>query len=100
MPGIPAGIIQHRLNVDPEKKPVQQRRRVFQATDKCLPFFKTLKKAFTWTEECETAFQELKHYLNNPLLLSPSKEGEDLFFYLAISVTVFSATLIREENKV
>ena len=29
MPGIPANIIQHRLNVDPEKKPVQQRRRVF-----------------------------------------------------------------------
>ena len=29
MPGIPVTIIQHRLNVDPEKKPVQQRRRVF-----------------------------------------------------------------------
>ena len=29
MPGILTGIIQHRLNVDPEKKPVQQRRRVF-----------------------------------------------------------------------
>ena len=29
MPGIPATIIQHRLNVDLEKKPVQQRRRVF-----------------------------------------------------------------------
>ena len=29
MPRIPASIIQHRLNVDPEKKPVQQRRRVF-----------------------------------------------------------------------
>ena len=29
MPGIPANIIQHHLNVDPEKKPVQQRRRVF-----------------------------------------------------------------------
>ena len=29
LPGIPANIIQHHLNVDPEKKPVQQRRRVF-----------------------------------------------------------------------
>jgi len=29
MPGIPTNIIQHRLNVDPEKKPVQQRRIVF-----------------------------------------------------------------------
>ena len=29
MPGIPASLIQHCLNVDPEKKPIQQRRRVF-----------------------------------------------------------------------
>ena len=29
MSGIPASIIQHRLNVDPKKKPVQQGRRVF-----------------------------------------------------------------------
>ena len=29
MPGIPVSIIQHRLKVDPEKKSVQQRRRVF-----------------------------------------------------------------------
>jgi len=46
---------------------------ISKATEKCLPFFKTLKKAFIWTEECETAFQELKHYLSNPPLLSPSK---------------------------
>ena len=43
---------------------------VLKATDKCLPFFKTLKKVFSWTEECETAFQELKRYLSNPPLLS------------------------------
>ena len=29
MPGIPPNIIQHRLKVDPKKKPVQQKRRVF-----------------------------------------------------------------------
>ena len=29
MPGIPASIIHHHLNVDPEKKPVQQRRIIF-----------------------------------------------------------------------
>ena len=29
MPGISTKVIQHRLNLDPEKKPVQQRRRVF-----------------------------------------------------------------------
>ena len=29
---------------------------VSRATDKCLPFFKTLKQAFTWTDECEATF--------------------------------------------
>ena len=29
MPGIAIEVIQHRLNVDLERKPVQQRRRVF-----------------------------------------------------------------------
>ena len=29
MPGISPKVIQHRLNVDPDKKPVQQRQRVF-----------------------------------------------------------------------
>uniref|UniRef100_A0A2N9ERH4 Uncharacterized protein n=1 Tax=Fagus sylvatica TaxID=28930 RepID=A0A2N9ERH4_FAGSY len=33
---------------------------VSRSTDKCLPFFKTLKKAFTWTNECQQAFEELK----------------------------------------
>ena len=72
---------------------------VFRATDKCLPFFKTLKQAFAWTNECEAAFQELKRYLSNPPLLSPSKQGENLYLYLAVSVTVVSAALIREEDK-
>ena len=29
---------------------------VSKATDKCLPFFKILKKAFEWTDECQKAF--------------------------------------------
>ena len=55
---------------------------------------------FAWTSECEEAFQELKRYLSNPPLLSPSKEGENLFLYLAMSTMVVSAALIQEENKV
>ena len=72
---------------------------VSRATDKCLPFFKTLKQAFAWTDECEEAFQDLKRYLSNPPLLSPSKEGENLYLYLAVSTTAVSAALIREEAK-
>ena len=57
------------------RKIVALNRFVSRATDKCLPFFKTLKQAFTWTDECKIAFQELKCYLSNPPLLSPSKGG-------------------------
>ena len=72
---------------------------VSRAADKCLPFFKTLKQAFAWTDECEIAFQELKRYLSNPPLLSPSKKGESLYLYLAMSETAVSAALIREEGR-
>ena len=72
---------------------------VSRATDKCLPFFKTLKQAFAWINECETAFQELKRYLSNPPLLSPSKQGESLYLYLAVSEIAVSAALIWEECK-
>ena len=51
-------------------------------------------------DECEVALQELKRYLKNPPLLSSSKEGEDLFLYLAWSTTVVSVALIREEKKI
>ena len=67
------------------------KRFVSKAMDKCLPFFNTLKQAFVWTNECEIAFQELNRYLSNPPLLSLSKEGEDLFLYLAIFATMMSA---------
>ena len=53
-----------------------QNRFMSRATDKCLPFFKTLKKAFVWMDECQQAFEELKRYLTEPPLLSPSKQGE------------------------
>ena len=58
-----------------------------------------LKQAFAWTDECEAAFQELKQYLSSPPLLSPSKEGENLYLYLAVSASAISAALIREEGK-
>ncbi len=72
---------------------------VSRLTGKCLPFFKTLKKAFTWTDECQQAFEELKSYLTTPPLLSPSKQGEELYLYLAVSPTTVSLALVREENR-
>ena len=71
---------------------------VSQVTDKCLPFFRTLKKSFEWTDECQQAFENLKVYLSSPPLLSPSRPGEDLYLYLAVSQAAVSAALVREED--
>ena len=65
-----------------------------------MPFFKVLKKAFQWTDECEETLAKLKEYLTKPPLLSPSMMGEKLYLYLAVSNTAVSSTLIREEQKV
>ena len=71
---------------------------VSRATDKCLPFFRTLKRSFEWTDECQQTFENLKVYISSPLLLSPSKPGEELYLYLAVSQVAVSAALVREED--
>uniref|UniRef100_A0A2N9GDN4 Reverse transcriptase domain-containing protein n=1 Tax=Fagus sylvatica TaxID=28930 RepID=A0A2N9GDN4_FAGSY len=71
---------------------------VSRSTDKCLPFFKALRKAFEWTDECQQAFEQLKKYLATPSLLSPFKPGEELYLYLLVSRTAINSTLLREEE--
>lgn len=73
---------------------------VSEATDKGLPFFKVLRKAFEWTDGCQGAFEELKAYLASPPLLNPSIPGEELSLYLAVFLTVISSAFIQEENQV
>ena len=76
---------------------------VSKATDKCLSFFKVLKKAFKWTDKCQKAFQDLKVYLITTPLLSPFVLGEELYLlylYLVVSPHAVSSALIREEDKV
>ena len=58
---------------------------VSKATDKCLPFFRVLRKSFEWTNECQKAFEGLKKYLSSPPSLSPSMLGEELYLYIAVS---------------
>ena len=54
--------------------------------DKCLPFFKALKKVknFEWTSESQVAFDELKNYTAEPPLLLKPVVGEVLYVYLAV----------------
>ena len=44
-------------------KVVTLNRFIPRATDKCLSFFRMLKKFFEWTVECQQAFKDLKAYL-------------------------------------
>ena len=70
-------------------------RLISKATNKCLPFFKVLKKAFEWTDKCQKAYQDLKAYLTTTPLLSPPIPGEELYLYLAMSLHAMSSALIR-----
>ena len=72
---------------------------VSKSTNKCLPFFKVLRKVFEWMDECQWEFEELKAYhTTNPLLI-PSKPSEELYLYLAVSPHVVSLALVIEEGK-
>ena len=79
-------------------KIVALNRFISKATDKCLLFFCTMRKSFEWTDECQKAFEDLKKYLSSPPLLNPSKQGEELYLYIAVSQAAISATLVREEE--
>ena len=72
---------------------------VSKATDKCLPFFRVLKKSFEWTDECQKAIEDLKKYLSSPPLLSPSVPGEELYLYIAVSQAAVSAALVRNDGR-
>ena len=71
---------------------------VSKAMDKCLPFFRNLKKSFEWMDECQKAFEDLKKYLSSPPLLSLSMPGEELYLYIVVSQAAVSAALVRDEG--
>ena len=67
---------------------------ISKATDKCLLFFRILRKSFEWTDECQKAFE----FLLSPPLFSPSKPGEELYLYIAVSQAAVNVALVREEE--
>ena len=108
-------VSQRRIEVNPEKvraimelglprtvKEVQSlngkitalNRFVFKATDKSRTFFRTLRKSFEWTDECQKVFEVLL----SPPLFSPSKPGEELYLYIAVSQAAVNAALVKEEE--
>lgn len=74
---------------------------ISRSADKGLPFFKVLRqgKSFTWSEECQQAFNNLKKYLSTPPLLVKPREGDTLLLYLAVSPEAVSAVLTVERER-
>ncbi|XP_025813041.1 uncharacterized protein LOC112890351 [Panicum hallii] len=69
--------------------------------ERALPFFKLMRGSglFTWTEEAEQAFQDMKQYLTSlPVLVAPDP-GETLFLYLAATTEVISTVLVTERSE-
>jgi hypothetical protein len=68
--------------------------------ERALPFFKLLRKSdpFSWTEEAEQAFQELKqHLVSLPILVAP-EPGEPLYLYITAAAEAVSMVLVVERT--
>ena len=66
-------------------------------TYKLRPFFMVLRKADVtgWTDNYQSTFEEIKHYLTQPPILSSSQLSERLYMYLTLYDWVVSAILFR-----
>ncbi|KAL5777700.1 hypothetical protein ACOSP7_010626 [Xanthoceras sorbifolium] len=73
---------------------------IARSTDKCLPFFKVIKKGkgIEWNEECDQTFHQLKTYLGSAPMLSKLLPREILYVYLSVTTVATSSVLIREEE--
>ena len=75
---------------------------ISRSADSCRPFFLLINKwkGFNWTEECATAFQQLKDYLARPPIMSSPELDEVLFAYIAVAPYAISLVLIRIDGGV
>lgn len=76
---------------------VAMNRFVSRSTDKCLPFFRGLRKVHPWNDECDEAFKKLKQHLTNLPLLRQPIEGDVLYTSLMVSPYSVLAVLVKEE---
>jgi hypothetical protein len=68
--------------------------------ERALPFFKLLRKSgpFSWNEEAEQTFQELKqHLVSLPIRVAP-EPGEPLYLYITAPAEAVSMVLIVERT--
>ena len=57
------------------------------------------KPKFRLTPQCQEAFEELKHFLTLPLLLTKPEVNNELYLYIAMMEETIGMVLIREEER-
>jgi transposase InsO family protein len=69
-------------------------------TERALPFLKLLRKfsPFSWIEEAEQAFQELKQHLVSLPILVASEPRESLYLYIAEAAEAVRMVLVVERT--
>lgn len=72
---------------------------IAQLTTICDPIFKLLKNdaAVKWKNKCQEAFDKIKEYLSNPLVLVPLEPRRHLFLYLKILKNSFEFILEQHD---
>ncbi|GKE31703.1 reverse transcriptase domain-containing protein, partial [Tanacetum coccineum] len=75
------------------------------SVERSLPFFNTLKNItkenkheYRWTQEAEEAFQQMKKLITDLPSLTPPREKETLYAYLAVSAEAVSAVLLTDRK--
>jgi hypothetical protein len=72
---------------------------ISRSVERNLPFFEILKSAevFQWGPAQQKAFEELKQYLIDLIILTPPAPGAPLLLYVAASHSAVSAALVQEK---
>ncbi|KAK3036927.1 hypothetical protein RJ639_030892 [Escallonia herrerae] len=99
MPRIDPEVITHRLNVDPSKKPVKQKKRTFVPERQEKIEEEESKKIFL-DGLLSKIVRRTQNILEFSTLLSEPLPGEDLFLYLSVTEVTVRAVLVREEDRV
>ena len=69
--------------------------------EKGLPFFKLLKASerFSWSEEADIAFEQLKLFLTKPPIVTAPRPDETLLIYIATTSRVISTAIVIEREE-
>ena len=69
--------------------------------EKGLPFFPLLKasEGFSWSDEADTAFEQLKLFLTKPPIMMGPRPDKTLLIYIAATSRVVSTAIVVEREK-